>query len=113
MKKRTLAPLIVFLLGLCLVGFIVYQTDTHEKEQRHLTAQLNVTTYGERIKNEITNGIEITDTLKQLLISEENGEINQFDTIAENIISDSIESIQLAPEGIVTDIYPAEGNENG
>ena len=69
-KKKTLVPLIVFLLGICLVGFIVYQTDTHEKEQRHLTAQLNVTTYGERIKNEITNGIEITDTLKQLLISE-------------------------------------------
>ena len=112
MKKKDLVPLIVFLLGICLVGFIVYQTDTHEKEQRHLTAQLNVTTYGERIKNEITNGIEITDTLKQLLISE-NGEINQFDTIAENIISDSIESIQLAPDGIVTDIYPAEGNETG
>ena len=111
-KKKTLVPLIVFLLGICLVGFIVYKTDTHEKEQRHLTAQLNVTTYGERIKNEITNGIEITDTLKQLLISE-NGEINQFDTIAENIISDSIESIQLAPDGIVTDIYPAEGNEAG
>ena len=66
----------------------------------------------ERIKNEITNGIEITDVLKQLLISE-NGEINQFDTIAENIMSDSVESVQLAPAGIVTDIYPAEGNETG
>ena len=59
MKKKTLVPLIVFLLGLCLVGFIVYQTDTHEKEQRHLTAQLNVTTYGERIKNEITNELKL------------------------------------------------------
>ena len=43
----------------------------------------------------------------------ENGEISQFDTIAENIMSDSVESIQLAPAGIVTDIYPAEGNETG
>ena len=47
MKKKTLVPLIIFLLGICLVGFIVYKTDTHEKEQRHITAQLNVTTYGE------------------------------------------------------------------
>ena len=112
MKKKDLMPLIVLLLGMCLVVFIVYKTDTHEKEQRHTTAQLNVSTYGERIKNEITNGMEITDTLKQVLISE-NGEINQFDTIAGNLISDSVESIQLAPEGVVTDIYPAEGTEAG
>ena len=112
MKKKNLVPLIVFLLGMCLVGFIVYKTDTHEKWQRRTTAQLNVSTYGERIKNEITNGIAITDALKQVLISE-NGESNQFDTIAENLISDSIESVQLAPDGVVTDIYPAEGNEAG
>ena len=112
MKKKNLVPLIVFLLGMCLVGFIVYKTDTHEKWQRRTTAQLNVSTYGERIKNEITNGIAITDALKQILISE-NGEINQFDTIAENLISDSIESVQLAPDGVVADIYPAEGNEAG
>ena len=112
MKKKNLVPLIVFLLGMCLVGCIVYQTDTHEKWQRRTTAQLNVSTYGEHIKNEITNGIAITDALKQVLISE-NGEIHQFDTIAENLISDSIESVQLAPDGVVTDIYPAEGNEAG
>ena len=112
MKKKNLVPLIVFLLGMCLVGFTVYKTDTHEKWQRRTTAQLNVSTYGERIKNEITNGFAITDALKQVIISE-NGEIHQFDTIAENLISDSIESVQLAPDGVVTDIYPAEGNEAG
>ena len=112
MKKKTLVPLIIFLLGICLVGLIVYKTDTHEKEQRHITAQLNVATYGERIKNEITNGIEITDALEQILISE-NGEIHQFETIAGNLMSDSIECIQLAPNGVVTDIYPADGNEAG
>ena len=45
MKKKTLVPLIVFLLGICLVSFIVYKTDTHEREQRHITAQLNEATY--------------------------------------------------------------------
>ena len=97
MKKKTIVPLIVFLLGISLVGLIVYKIDSHETEQRH-------------IKNEITNGIAITDTLKQVLISE-NGKISQFDTIAENIMSDVIESIQLAPDGNVTDIYPSEGTE--
>ena len=112
MKRKTLVPLTIFLLGICFVGLIVYKTDTHEKEQRHITAQLNVITYSERIKNEITAGIEITDALKQILISED-GEIHQFETIAGNLMSDSIESIQLAPDGVVTDIYPADGNEAG
>ena len=112
MKKKTLMPLIVFLLGICFAGFIVYRTDTHEKNQRHMLAQSNATAYGERIKKEIAAGIEITDALEQILISED-GEIHQFDTIAENLMSDSIESVQLAPNGVVTDIYPAEGNEAG
>ncbi len=112
MKKKTLVPLIIFLLGICIVGLIVYRTDTHEKNQRHILAQLNATTYGERIKNEIADGIEITDALEQILISE-NGEFHQFDTIAGNLMSASIESVQLAPNGVVTDIYPAEGNEAG
>ena len=112
MKRKTLVPLTIFLLGICFVGLIVYKTDTHEKEQRHITAQLNVSTYSERIKNEITAGIEITDALKQILISED-GEIHQFETIAGNLMSDSIGSIQLAPDGVVTDIYPADGNEAG
>ena len=112
MKKKTLVPLIIFLLGICLVGLMVYRTDTHEKNQRHILAQLNATTYGDRIKNEIADGIGITDALEQTLISE-NGEIHQFDTIAGNLMSDSIESVQLAPNGVVTDIYPDEGNEAG
>ena len=112
MKKKTLVPLIIFFAGICLVGFIAYQADSRSKEQRRITAQLNAEAYGERIKNEITNGIAITDTLQQVLISQ-NGKFDHFDTIANNIISDSIESVQLAPDGIVTVIYPAAGNEVG
>ena len=112
MKQKTLIPLIVLLLGLCFVSIILYKVDSREIAQKHTTALLNATTYGERIKNEITDGMEITDTLKQILISGA-GEINQFDTIAENLMSDSIESVQLAPNGVVTDIYPVAGNDAG
>ena len=112
MKKKILVPLIVLFIGICLVVLATYKTDTYEKEQKRETSQLNATTYGEHIKNDITDGIEITNALEQVLISE-NGEIHHFDTIAENLMSDAIESVQLAPDGIVTDIYPAEGNETG
>ena len=95
---------------MCLAGLIVYKTNLHEKENKLTITRLNATTYGERIKQEISDGIEITHTLQQLLI-DENWTINKFDTIANNLVNDSVESIQLAPNGVVTDIYPEEENE--
>ena len=35
-----------------------------------------------------------------------------IDTIAANIMDDSIQSIQIAPNGVVTEIYPEERNES-
>ena len=82
------------------------------KKIRRTIAKLNAVTYGQRIENDIENGIEITDTLKQLLING-NGQIINFSKIAENLMSYSIQSVQLAPNGVVTEIYPEEGNEAG
>ena len=63
-------------------------------------------------KADIMEGIGITDTLQQILISED-GKINHFDKVAGDMLTDSIQSIQIAPDGVVTDIYPEAGNEAG
>ena len=85
---------------------------SNENYEEYATALSDWGNIGYSIMDEIKNGIEITDTLKQILISED-GEIHQFETIAGNLMSDSIESVQLAPNGVVTDIYPANENEAG
>lgn len=112
MKKKTIVPLIVFLVGICLLSVFTYNTNVQIQKDRRTIAKLNVVTYGQRIENDIENGIEITDTLKQLLING-NGQIIDFSKIAENLMSYSIQSVQLAPNGVVTEIYPEEGNEAG
>lgn len=112
MKKKTIVPLIVFLVGICLLSVFTYNTNVQIQKDRRTIAKLNVVTYGQRIENDIENGIEITDTLKQLLING-NGQIINFSKVAENLMSSSIQSVQLAPNGVVTDIYPEEGNETG
>ena len=112
MKKKTIIPLIVFLVGICLLSLFTYNTNVQIQKDRRTIAKLNVVTYGQRIENDIENGIEITDTLKQLLING-NGQIINFSKVAENLMSSSIQSVQLAPNGVVTDIYPEEGNETG
>lgn len=112
MKKKTIVPLIVFLVGICLLSVFTYNTNVQIQKDRRTIAKLNVVTYGQRIENDIENGIEITDTLKQLLING-NGQIIDFSKIAKNLMSYSIQSVQLAPNGVVTEIYPEEGNEAG
>lgn len=90
----------------------IYNTNVQIQKDRRTIAKLNAVTYGQRIENDIENGIEITDTLKQLLING-NGQIINFSKVAENLMSYSIQSVQLAPNGVVTEIYPEEGNEAG
>lgn len=112
MKKKTIVPLIVFLVGICLLSVFTYNTNVQIQKDRRTIAKLNVVTYGQRIENDIENGIEITDTLKQVLING-NGQIINFSKIAENLMSYSVQSVQLAPNGVVKEIYPEEGNEAG
>lgn len=112
MKRKTIVPLIVFLVGICLLSVFTYNTNVQIQEDRRTIAKLNAVTYGQRIENDIENGIEITDTLKQLLING-NGQITNFSKVAENLMSYSVQSVQLAPNGVVTEIYPEEGNEAG
>lgn len=112
MKKKTIVPLIVFLVGICLLSVFTYNTNVQIQKDRRTIAKLNVVTYGQRIENDIENGIETTDTLKQVLING-NGQIINFSKIAENLMSYSVQSVQLAPNGVVTEIYPEEGNEAG
>ena len=112
MKKKTIVPLIVFLVGICLLSIFTYNTNVQIQKDRRTIAKLNVETYGQRIENDIENGIETTDTLKQVLING-NGQIINFSKIAENLMSYSVQSVQLAPNGVVTEIYPEEGNETG
>lgn len=112
MKKKTIVPLIVFFVGICLLSVFTYNTNVQIQKDRRTIAKLNAVTYGQRIENDIENGIEITDTLKQLLING-NGQIINFSKVAENLMSYSIQSVQLAPNGVVTEIYPEEGNEAG
>lgn len=83
-----------------------------EAEARRGFSEVNAMAYSDRIIEDIKTGTHITDTLEQIIISED-GSCDKFDEIAANLMNDSIQSIQLAPAGVVTDIYPEEGNEAG
>ena len=112
LKKRFIVPVVVFILGMCALIGTIYVVGEGQEEQNRTKAQLNAMTYAERIYGELMEGIGVTDTLKQVVISGD-GNINKFYDIAAKMMDDSIQSIQIAPNGVVTEIYPKEGNESG
>jgi len=111
LKKRFIVPAVVFILGMCALIGAIYVVGESQKQQNRTNAKLNAMTYTERIYGELMEGIGVTDTLKQVVISGD-GNINKFYDIAANMMDDSIQSIQIAPNGVVTEIYPEERNES-
>ena len=112
LKKRFIVPAVVFILGMCALIGAIYVVGESQEQQNRTNAKLNAMTYTERIYGELMEGIGVTDTLKQVVISGD-GNINKFYDIAANMMDDSIQSIQIAPNGVVTEIYPEEGNVSG
>ena len=112
LKKRFIVPAVVFILGMCALIGTIYVVGEGQEQQNRTNAKLNAMTYTERIYGELMEGIGVTDTLKQVVISGD-GHINKFYDIAANMMDDSIQSIQIAPNGVVNEIYPEERNESG
>ena len=109
---KWLLPLWVLLIGSIVLYMIAHAVQQSDSRHLRTLAELNAVTYGDSMIADLNAGINISDTLEQLLIST-NGRIDKFDTIADRMMADYVQSIQLAPGGIVTDIYPTEGNEAG
>ena len=112
LKKRFIVPTVVFILGMCALIGEIYVVGESQEQQNRTNAKLNAMTYAEHIYGELMEGIGVTDTLKQVVISGD-GNINKFYDVAANMMDDSIQSIQIAPNGVVNEIYPEDVNESG
>ena len=112
MQKHRLLPLLIIVMGFivaCILALLIKQAV---EEDARAKLELNAKIYTGRLTEDIKGGIDVTNTLEQVLINSD-GRISDFPRIAKSMQADYIQSIQLAPAGIVTEIYPAEGNEAG
>ena len=111
-KKELWIPVFVLMIGLVVLVNIGIRADSSQRDFIRSRAELNAVTYADHMKADIVRGIDITNTFEQIVISE-NGKISMFSKVAENMMADYIQSIQIAPDGVVTEIYPEDGNEAG
>lgn len=111
-NKTYIVPILVFLFGCLILSMNLYNSYKANQEKVRTITELNATTYTDHLQNDMNRGIAITDALKEIVISE-NGEVKKFQKVSENLMTDYIQSIQIAPGGVVTDIYPESENEAG
>ena len=111
-ELNILIPALVLIVGSAMLVWIVWEAHVANRESVYTKVELNAVSYPNRMIADIERSVAITDTLEQIVISE-NGRVDSFGTIAENMFEDFVQIIQPAPGGVATEIYPTEGNETG
>ena len=111
-ELNILIPALVLIVGSAMLVWIVWEAHVANRESVYTKVELNAVSYSNRMIADIERSVAITDTLEQIVISE-NGRVDSFGTIAENMFEDFVQIIQPAPGGVATEIYPTEGNETG
>lgn len=105
-------PVLVLIVGISILSPVAYIINKEHIDNVHQLARLNAVTYSQQMVMKLEKAGNITSATEQIIVSEK-GELNNFETVAENLMTDDIQSIQLAPNGIVDRIFPTEGNQTG
>lgn len=105
-----LLPLFELILGALFLGMLVSHIQQSDLEEQRHSTDVSCMTYTDRIMADLKSGMAITDSLEQIVISE-NGSCDKFYQVAKNLTNPSIESIQLAPAGFVSYIYPEASSD--
>ena len=111
-KKELWIPVFVLMIGLVVLVNIGIRADSSQRDLIRSRAELNAVTYADHMKADIVRGIDITNTLNRLLLVK----TEKFPCsrkLQKNMMADYIQSIQIAPDGVVTEIYPEDGNKAG
>ena len=101
--------LIAFLTALIVGVFLLHNLEKDEKTTGKYMAQITE----KRVRARLDQYSMLSALLGNYISAGENLDENTFSELAEKIPNEDgvIKAFELAPEGIVTDIYPKQGND--
>ena len=107
--KTTLVFIFIFLAVWCVIWIINQSQERREKLKATYTAESTVS----RVESQLSKYLAESDLMKQIVEKEYDIDNEQFDRLAELMQEDEdvIEARELAEDGVVSRIYPMEGNE--
>lgn len=101
----------IFLICITICIIITYNYIQNKSKLECTQMEQLASTKANKVNYVITNLLYKTEVLSALVI-QSNGEIEDFEKIATTIIDDpAIRNVVIAPNGIVTHVYPKAGNE--
>lgn len=107
--RSVLVPIIAFLLTAVVVTFVIsrLQIGTSREKQNHARNLVQSVSYN--LQAILDEYFDVTQFFKSLIIKS-NGTVPSFSLIAESVYSGNpcIESIQIAPDGIISYSYPPQ-----
>ena len=114
-SKRTkryswIIGLLIFITALLLGCILVKNIEKEKKTAAAYTAQSTV----KRINAQLDQYVELSDFLENVILAGYDLDQTTFSELAEMLPNEAgvVKAFELAPDGVVTDIFPQQGNEN-
>ena len=103
---------IVGLLSFLIAFFVSSQMIRYEEKEKKAVGIYMAESTIRRVKAKLDKYITISDLLGNYIIDESDMDENTFSELAEKIPNEEgvVKAFELAPEGIITEIYPMQGN---
>ncbi|MEG0410239.1 MAG: sensor domain-containing diguanylate cyclase [Erysipelotrichaceae bacterium] len=110
-KKRTI-PIIVLLMSLLFNGIIIYFNQAKIMNQKREQVKYEASSQLSKLQYILDSLFLKTETLEMIVVQQD-GEVKNFDQVCEQLYDhkNAVRSLQLAPNGVVTYVYPLKGNE--
>lgn len=114
-RRKLIKRIIIFILVSVSMTAILFFVEKYYLKERMVKTVLMGRAMSAQIEERLNHEIGITEFFEILMETDHEKTIEKFDEVAERLISTAPElnSIQLAPNGVVTYIYPYSGNEQG
>ena len=103
---------IVGLLSFLIAFFVCSQMIRYQEKEKKAVGTYMAQSTIRRVKEKLDNYITISDLLGNYIIDGSDMDENTFSELAEKIPNEDgvVKAFELAPEGIITEIYPMQGN---
>ena len=112
-SRMLLSAVLLFMVVFAMTWAFVRLVEDRLLEERHAAAETIGAAMGSATQRQLDRSLSTTLALASLIRVSEGFEIDDFDAVAAEMIEayGGIDSLQLAPDGVVSQIYPLAGNE--
>lgn len=111
-QRRKWLLITTFCISYLLAALIASHIHQSHVSSQRLSTTLLAQGYAQRIQERLQTALVSTYILASV-VKQAHGQVSNFDDVAAELITlfPSVSALQLAPDGIIRDIYPLAGNE--